>query len=82
LNIWHERQHTVIYITHDIEEAIFLGDRILVMSGRPGKILADIQINFPRPRERNSMIGEATDIRLQIWNMLHDEVVRDMGVTL
>jgi NitT/TauT family transport system ATP-binding protein len=59
-----------------------LGDRILVMSGRPGKILADIQINFPRPRERNSMIGEATDIRLQIWNMLHDEVVRDMGVTL
>jgi len=82
LNIWQERRHTVVYITHDIEEAIFLGDRILVMSGRPGKIMADIEIDFPRPRERNYMLGKTTDIRLHIWNMLHDEVARDLGVAL
>jgi len=82
LHIWQERRHTVVYITHDIEEAIFLGDRVLVMSGRPGRVLTDIHIDFPRPRERNTMLGKATDIRFHIWNMLHDEVVRDLGVTL
>jgi NitT/TauT family transport system ATP-binding protein len=80
LRIWQERQHTVVYITHDIEEAIFLGDRVLVMSGRPGRMLADIPIEFPRPRERDRMLGEATEIRLRIWNMLHDEVARDLGI--
>lgn len=82
LNIWQERQHTVVYITHDIEEAIFLGDRILVMSGRPGKILANISVDFPRPRERNSLLAKVTDVRLRIWNMLRDEVARDLGIPL
>ncbi len=82
LNLWQERQHTIVYITHDIEEAIFLGDRILVMSGRPGRILADIPINFPRPRERNNMLGKAMDIQLRIWNMLRDEVAQDLRVSL
>lgn len=82
LNIWQERQHTVVYITHDIEEAIFLGDRILVMSGRPGKILANVPINFPRPRERHNMLGKVTEIHLHIWDMLRDEVARDLRVAL
>jgi NitT/TauT family transport system ATP-binding protein len=82
LNIWQERQHTVVYITHDIEEAIFLGDRILVMSGRPGRILADVPIDFPRPRERHNLMGKVTEIHLRIWDMLRDEVVRDLGVAL
>lgn len=82
LNIWQERRHTVVYITHDIEEAIFMGDRILVMSGRPGRILANVPIDFPRPRKRNSMLEKATEIRLQIWDMLRDEVVRDLGAAV
>jgi len=82
LNIWQERQHTVVYITHDIEEAIFLGDRILVMSGRPGRILANIPIDFPRPRERHGMMGKVTEISLRIWDMLRDEVARDLRVAL
>ncbi len=82
LNIWQERQHTVMYITHDIEEAIFLGDRILVMSGRPGRILADVPIDFSRPRERHSMMAKVTEIRLRIWDMLRDEVARDLGAGL
>lgn len=82
LNIWQERRHTVVYITHDIEEAIFLGDRILVMSGRPGKILANIPVDFPRPRKRDSILEQVTEIRLHIWDMLRDEVARDLGVAL
>ncbi|MEW5939973.1 MAG: ABC transporter ATP-binding protein [Chloroflexota bacterium] len=80
LRLWQERQHTVVYITHDIEEAIFLGDRVLVMSGRPGRMLADIPIGFPRPRDRNQALLDSTAIRLRIWNMLHDEVARGLGV--
>jgi NitT/TauT family transport system ATP-binding protein len=80
LSIWQERRHTVIYITHDIEEAIFLGDRILVMSGRPGRLLADIPIVFDRPRERDAILARVTDIRMRIWNMLRDEVLLDLGV--
>jgi len=78
LNIWQERRHTVIYITHDIEEAIYLSDKILVMSGRPSKILEDIPIDFGRPRDRNAIVSKSTEIRLHIWGLLHDEVVRDM----
>ena len=80
LRLWQERQHTVVYITHDIEEAIFLGDRVLVMSGRPGRMLADIPIEIPRPRERNQLLIEAAPIRMRIWSMLHDEVARGLGV--
>jgi len=82
LTLWQERQHTVLYVTHDIEEAIFLGDRILVMSGRPGRLLEDIPVDFTRPRLRQDIVGRGTDIRLHIWELLHDEVVRDLGYSI
>lgn len=50
LDIWEERRKTVLFVTHDIDEAVFLADRILVMSAHPGTITQDIKINFPRPR--------------------------------
>lgn len=77
LYIWQERRHTVIYITHDIEEALFLGDRVFVMSGRPGKLLEDINVDFSRPRDRLTIIENSTATRLHIWRMLHDEVLHD-----
>lgn len=80
LRLWQERQHTVVYVTHDIEEAIVLGDRILVMSGRPGRILEDIPIDFPRPRVRDRIVEKAASLQLRIWKMLRDEVARDLGV--
>jgi NitT/TauT family transport system ATP-binding protein len=50
LDLWEKMQTTIVFVTHDIEEAIFLADRVLVMSAGPGRILADIDIDLPRPR--------------------------------
>lgn len=79
LKLWQERKHTVLYITHDIEEAIFLGDRVLVMSGRPGRFIANLKIPFDRPRSRSEMLKQDAEIRNHIWSLLKDEVVKDLG---
>ena len=50
LGIWERERKTVLFVTHDIEEAIFLGSRVVVMSARPGRIKADIRIDLPHPR--------------------------------
>jgi NitT/TauT family transport system ATP-binding protein len=48
--LWLARRPTVILVTHDLREAVFLADRVLVMSNRPGKIIADYTVNLARPR--------------------------------
>ena len=50
LDIWSRKRNTVIFVTHDIEEAVYLADRVLVMSARPGRIIEDLRIELPRPR--------------------------------
>lgn len=51
LTIWSEFNTTVLFVTHDVDEAIFLGDRILIMSANPGSIIADIKVELNRPRD-------------------------------
>ncbi len=58
LKIWAEFGITVLFVTHDIDEAIFLGDRVLVMSASPGRIIADIKIDLPRPRDGELTVDE------------------------
>ncbi len=54
LRIWQEQQKTVIFVTHSVDEAIYLADRVVIMSARPGQINEIIQIEVPRPRVRTS----------------------------
>ena len=49
--IWMETRPSVLFITHSIQEAVFLSDRVVVMSGRPGKVIEDLTIDLPRPRD-------------------------------
>lgn len=54
--IWVQQRCTVIMVTHDIEEALYLGDRVIVMDAHPGRIKHEIQVNLPHPRDRNSAV--------------------------
>lgn len=53
LDVWSEQRPTVVFVTHDIDEALFLGDRVLVMSPGPGTIIEDLRVPFARPRLRD-----------------------------
>ena len=78
LRIWEETRKTVVYVTHSIDEAIVLADRILVMSARPGRIKSMIDIGriFPRPRHVDTVKSSPRygEIFGEIWSLLRDEV--------
>jgi len=57
LRVWQEFGRTVMFITHDVEEAVYLADRVIVLSARPGKITRELRIDLPRPR-RQRMVAE------------------------
>ena len=81
LRIWKDHLKTVVYVTHDIEEAILLGDRILVLSGRPGSLRADIPIPLPRPRQLTDLNRpEVVELYWRIWKMIEAEVRKDLGI--
>ena len=58
LRVWAKRRQTVLMVTHNINEAVLLSDRILVMSQRPGQLTADIDISLPRPRTLDMVYTE------------------------
>jgi NitT/TauT family transport system ATP-binding protein len=81
LRIWRdsERQSgvkkTVLFITHQIEEAVYLSDRVVVMSARPGRILADIRIDLARPRELTvKRTPEFQAYQEQIWQLIASQL--------
>jgi ABC-type nitrate/sulfonate/bicarbonate transport system ATPase subunit len=69
LRLWQARRTTMLLVTHDIDEAIYMSDRIIIMSPRPGRIERDIAIELPRPRQRSS--PEFLHLRGEILDMLH-----------
>jgi ABC-type nitrate/sulfonate/bicarbonate transport system ATPase subunit len=77
LRIWREQQRTVIFITHSVEEAIFLADRILVMSSRPGRIKAEWSVDAPRPRDVTS--EGLRQLERQIYALLDEELTKSFG---
>jgi len=82
LRIWNASNKTVLFITHQIDEAIFLSDRVVVMSARPGRIIADIAIDLPRPRElRVKRTPEFVAYEEKIWNLISIQLTSVGGRT-
>jgi ABC-type nitrate/sulfonate/bicarbonate transport system ATPase subunit len=75
LKIWEADQKTVIFVTHSIDEAVFLSDRVLVMGTRPGRILEDVRIDLPRPRPE-SVRNDARfhELTARLWGELRGQI--------
>jgi len=79
LRIWEETHKTVVYITHSLDEAILLGDRVIVMSAHPGRLLETFEVDIPRPRNVDTMnTPRFAELRSEIWSLLGREVTRAM----
>jgi len=77
LRLWEESRQTVVYVTHSIEEAVLLGDRVVLMTAHPGTNKAAFDIPLPRPRSlRTTAEPEFGRLALAIWEALRDEVRR------
>jgi NitT/TauT family transport system ATP-binding protein len=75
LRIWQETRKTVLFVTHQIDEAIYLSDRVMVMSKRPGRAKRIFDIDLPRPRDYEMRVTpEFNELKLEIWQMLKDEI--------
>jgi NitT/TauT family transport system ATP-binding protein len=80
LKLLESEARTVVFVTHSVDEAIFLSDRIVIFSARPGRILAEIDVQLPKPRwqdeERLKASSEFVRYRSYIWHMLKSELQR------
>ena len=71
LRIWNAAKKTVVFVTHQIDEAVYLSDRVIVMAARPGRILADITIDLPRPRQLDvKRTPEFATYEADIWALI------------
>jgi NitT/TauT family transport system ATP-binding protein len=74
LDIWQGSGRTVIFVTHHIDEAIYLADRVIVLTARPGRVLSSVNIEMPRPREVAS--SEFDRHRVMFLDSLRSEVAK------
>ncbi len=81
LSIWSADKKTVMFVTHQIDEAVYLADRVAVLSAHPGTVRETVSVPFARPRDlslkRTPEFGEIVD---HIWSLIEDEVRRSLGL--
>ena len=71
LSIWEKTKKTIIFITHSVDEAVYLSDRIVVLTPRPGSIREIVEIPWPRPRDRTS--SEFAEVRRKVLRMIEEQ---------
>ncbi|MBT9385086.1 ABC transporter ATP-binding protein [Pseudooceanicola sp. CBS1P-1] len=80
LDVWQKHKRTVLFITHDVDEAIFLGDRVLVMSARPGTIKLERRIELERPRGGNVVTApEFIALKRELLEAIEEESMKTFG---
>lgn len=76
LDLWESSKRTVVFITHDLTEALLLADRVVVLGARPGRVLASVPVDLPRPRDPVTLQGDPAFHRIfsQVWTVLEEEM--------
>jgi NitT/TauT family transport system ATP-binding protein len=81
LRIWRDQRQIVLFVTHDLDEAVRLSDRILVMTGRPGRIREEIPVRIARPRLLSQHEPtEVAEIKWHVWELLEHEVRQSLWI--
>jgi NitT/TauT family transport system ATP-binding protein len=80
VKIWEHSNKTVLFVTHDIDEAIFLGDHVYVMSARPGRMIEEVDVGIERPRNIEVLTSDNfINLKRKVMKLLHGEVQKSMG---
>lgn len=74
LDVWARRNQTVLFVTHDIDESVYLADRVLVLSAGPSRVIADIAVDIPRPRDQieTKATPEFVELRAEVARLIRD----------
>ena len=78
LRIWMETKKTMVMVTHSVEEAVYLSDRVVVLTARPAKVKSVVEVELERPRDR--FAPDFIDLRMKILDMLREEVVKALSM--
>jgi ABC-type nitrate/sulfonate/bicarbonate transport system ATPase subunit len=77
LKVWEQSHKTILFVTHDIDEAIFLGDRVYVMTARPGRIKKVLDVPLPRPRTLEVLTSEPfTALKREVLDLIREETLK------
>ncbi len=81
IRVWEQARTTVFFVTHDVEEAIFLADRVCLMTTRPGRIKQEIRVPFPRPRNYEALILNTRygELKQQVFHSIREETIKLMA---
>jgi NitT/TauT family transport system ATP-binding protein len=82
LTTWSAERRTVMFVTHDVDEAVFLANRVIVMAARPGRIHRTIDVNLPYPRtEAVRLSPEFTEIRNTVWRAVYHQASQEEPIS-
>ncbi|MFF9754555.1 ABC transporter ATP-binding protein [Streptomyces sp. NPDC014344] len=82
LDTWSRDRRTVLFITHDVDEAVYLGNRVVVMAARPGRVHRIIPVGLPYPRTEEQRLSPAfAELRARVWSAVHHQPAPHEGIT-